>query len=166
MDDYISKAVTILDVGAGDGEFSLYCSKLNESVNIYAFESSSIMFELLQKKINDEKIHNITLLNYALGHKIGRAKMNKKDEYINIGGLYIKKNDEEVKIATMDSLNLTTCDIIKINTMEDHVLIGARQTLELFHPTIIFKNKTSIDFLKNMNYNIEPLGEEYMAFIT
>jgi FkbM family methyltransferase len=165
MESIIENSIIILDIGAGAGDFSTYCSKINDASNIYAFESSSIMFQLLQKNIKDLGINNVTVLNYAIGHKIAMSKVNKKDEFINIGGLYIKKDDEEVKMITIDSLNLRNCDFIKIDNSEEYVFIGASKTINTFHPAILFNNESSFPFLESLNYKIRKIDNKYLATI-
>jgi FkbM family methyltransferase len=151
----IENAITILDIGAEEGKFSLECLDINESVNIYAFESSIIMHQILEKNIKDKGFSsNIRIFNYVIGHKNGIATLSKKDKYINIGGLYIKQEDE-VKMITIDSLNLTHCDLININVEnEEYILLGAIKTINKLHPCIKFKNEKSIEFLKNQDYQI------------
>lgn len=164
MDDIILKAITILDINANDGEFSIYCAKLNDAVNIYAFESSSVLLPLLKNNIKNYE--NITILNYAMGHKIGLVKSNKKEEFINISGLYVPVNNEEVQMITIDSLNLTKCELIKLDGLsEEYILLGAKKTIERLHPAILFKNKSISDVLKDMNYEIHYDNKQYYIAI-
>lgn len=167
LEHIITNAITILDVGAGEGEHSFYCSELNKEANIYAFEPSSVMHQLFQKHITDRKTKNITLLNYAIGHKVTKARLQKKDEMINLGGLYVKKTDdiEEVQMVSIDCLNLTRCDYIKIEGIEEYVLLGAQKTIERFKPAILFKKQESKAFLSNMGYTFYDTDRGILAIL-
>lgn len=164
LQELIEKSEYILDIGAGCGEYSAIYSEINSEASIYAFESSSIMYQLLLKNLHDNVIKNVTALNYAIGHKVAMARLQKKDELVNVGGLYVRKiDDEEVQMITIDSLNLTHCDFIRIDGVEEYILLGAHNTISKFKPAILYKDSNSTLYLTNHGYKISNISEGYIA---
>ena len=87
--------------------------------------------------------------------------------------MQIGDGGEEIETITIDSLNLESCDYMKIDVegFEPLVLIGAEQTIKKFKPTILFESnhkviskemaekfglsypvETSFDILKSYGY--------------
>ena len=153
---YIIKANTILDIGAHIGCHTVMYSKLNSNANIYCFEPQRMLFSLLDMNLKENDVKNATILNNAVGNEIKRIRMSnyisdgpnndqpiKYDAYDqNLGGLSLGNDGEEVSMITIDCLNLTECDFIKIDVegSEKIVIAGAANTIKKYKPTIFYES--------------------------
>ena len=138
MNAYIEKANTILDVCAESGSNTILYSKLNENANIYSFEPKHSLFLQLSKNIQQNDIKNVTIFNNAIGNLSKQIHID-SDSDDTLFGLV----GEDVDMITVDSLGLTNCDFININSAEESAklaLIGAIKTIRKYKPTICFKS--------------------------
>jgi hypothetical protein len=75
---------------------------------------------------------------------------------------------DDVPVISVDSLNLTRCDFIKIDAemMEQKVLLGARNTLTRLHPYIFLENEAVVrgdyDFHDRLLLQLDLYG--YVCF--
>ena len=164
--------IQILDVGGHIGTHSILYSKLL-NCKISTFEPQKKMFELLNKNINDNELQNCTIYNCAVGHDNIQTTLSEmlydgydcKIEYdtnkiLNYGGVGLGENGENVRMITIDSLNLDKCHYIKIDVegAEILVLMGAANTIEKHKPLIWFEStdkSVSEEMKKSMNINFE-----------
>ena len=65
----------IFDVGANIGLFSLFVSRLQEKLKIYAFEPIQEIFEVLQENVRLHSLHNMFLYNYGLSSETNPKKL-------------------------------------------------------------------------------------------
>lgn len=186
-----SQKYVLLDVGAHIGSHSIIYSKYIPNCEILSFEPQSVLYNILDKNICDNDISNCTIYNNAVGHKAMTTSLSKYvcDYYantiseikynventINYGAIGLGENGENVSMITIDSLNLKQCDYIKIDVegAEVLVLMGAVNTIKLFHPIIFFeenglnvnnamvksmnidfKYETAREFLIQLGYNV------------
>ncbi len=146
---YISNGIVInegdyiFDVGANIGLFSLFVSRLQKNVKIYAFEPIEPIFEVLQENIHLHSLHNIFLFNYGLSSENNSEKLF--TFYPNMAGNSTTKplekleqqkamnavlSQEQVKYffqnsqvngelrtlsSVIDELNIKTIDLLKID---------------------------------------------------
>lgn len=139
-------ALTIIDVGAFDGETAILFSKAFPNANIMAFEADPLSFKTAKTKTQNQS--NIQLHNYALSDRNEKASFyitsNKVSSSLN------KINPSEVNILDyQNELNITQTleletrqldeftkdkkiDLLKIDTQghELKVLGGAKETLK------------------------------------
>ena len=165
----------ILDVGAHIGSHSVIYSKSIPNCEILSFEPQSVLHDILSKNICDNDIHNCTIYNNAVGHKLMQTNMIKSFhedgketliEYrnascgLNYGAIGLGEGGENVNMITIDSLDLKQCDYIKIDVegAEILVLMGALNTINKFHPMIFFEENgmTVTDaMVKSMNIDFD-----------
>ena len=170
LHNYISKSKVILDIGAHIGCHSLLYAHLNTKAKIYSFELQTHMYKLLKDNILNNGIDNVEVFNCAIGDSMKMISvanvitdgLNPYEEYsydsdkeYNFGGVSIGHGTEEHLMITIDSLNLTDCDFIKIDVegFEYFVLVGAIKTLVKFKPVIFFESnqKTLTNYMKEVN---------------
>lgn len=172
LKDYILNSKNILDIGAHVGYHSIAYMKMNTDVKIIAFEPQSEIYQLLQKNISQNKYSDrIQTLNCVVGHTIMDTTLS---DYIsdgpnttipieygsenihNFGGMNIGNGSVEVKMITIDSLNLENVDYMKIDVegAESLVLLGAAETIKKFKPVICFED------LKQLTIDPSELGLE------
>lgn len=189
--EFIKDNFTIIDAGSQIGEFSLYANHLNPSSNIYSFEPSKGVFEILQK--NTDGVGKIKIFNCALGEENKKIKLlvgNKNSMYgedaIENSDIVKNKinkflNSEEVQMITIDSFveehKIEKVDFIKMDTegYERNIIMGAAETIRRFSPVIVCSayhlkdDKIKIpELIKSINpeykYRIEKRGEEDLVF--
>jgi len=153
--EFIKKDSVVIDAGANIGIFSLYAHQLEPTVDIYAFEPTSSVFQILEQNIkNNDLEKNISIHNLALGDVIGEKEilMNLSDpDGLGVGNSLIdsgcrsnidKLNKQKIQITTIDNFvknqHLTKVDFIKIDTegYEKQIIKGAIETIKNFHPVI------------------------------
>lgn len=156
---YITKSSVILDIGGHIGSHSILYSKFNSNCQIYTFEPQKKIYELLNENIIKNNCKNIKTFNNAVGHMKGPFKLSSMigdgynhsveygtDTILNLGGMQLGTDGEEVEMITIDSLELPSCDYIKIDVegAENLVIYGGRNTIQKYHPTIFFECTTKL----------------------
>lgn len=173
--------INILDIGGHIGTHTVLYSKLL-NCKILTFEPQKKIYKLLNKNVNDNGLLNCKLYNCAVGHKILNTTMSEMlydgynckveydtDKILNYGGIGLGKNGESVDMISIDSLNLTKCDYIKIDVegAEILVLMGANETIQKFKPLIWFEqtDKTVSEEMKeSLLIDFEmPSVSDYLA---
>lgn len=146
---YLYEGMTVFDVGANVGEFSLLFSHFVKSRGkVYAFEASSSMFERVTKVCQLAGRSQIVLNHKAVADKEGMLQLHVYDDEhsgwnsladrpLHQYGINVKPTHiEEVEAITLDRYcqenNITQIDLLKIDVegAEYQVLLGARQMLE------------------------------------
>jgi len=161
LQDTVRSSKTILDIGSHAGSHTVLYKHINPDCEIYCFEPQSEMFNLLQHNVfknsfNNVKTFNKGVANVAIKSSMGKSVLDgdnagKNIEYgtgkrFNLGGLQIGDGGEEIETITVDSLNLQSCDYIKIDVegFEPLVLMGAEQTIKKFKPVILFESNHKV----------------------
>lgn len=144
---YLNKQSVVLDIGANTGHHSLFFSRFAKEV--YAFEPYQKMFQIMEKRIRDNSISNITTCNFGLGESnqsldfyapigqnkgVGSFVRNEVGE--SIGKLEIRKGDDVVLGLGVDKI-----DFIKIDVegMEISVLKGLLDTIRTYKPVMFIE---------------------------
>ena len=172
----IKKSKIILDIGAHIGGHTLIFKKINPTLEIHAFEPQSKIFELLSYNAEINNLENINLYPYAVANiKLKTtlsniAKDNEsslplsysgQEEYANFGGVQLGENGEEIQTITIDSLNLGSCDFMKIDVegAEHLVILGAIETIKKYKPYIWFEyNYQKLSDTTNSKFGINSVN--------
>lgn len=192
---YIKSSKTILDIGAHAGSHTILYKYLNPSSEIFAFEPQRKMSDLLTHNVEQNNFDNVHIYNCAVGHEnriftmsnssIDGENANRQIGYgtekrYNLGGLQMGKGGEATNIITIDSLDLSNVDFMKIDVegFEPLVLLGAEKTIKEHMPTIAFEHNhkaiskstladlgiqtppTSESLLRDFGYNISRLDDQ------
>ena len=154
----LDQNITIFDVGANIGLFSLAYAIIYRNASIISFEPVPFIYEIAKKnfKKNDTIFRNIKLENLGLSDKQESMKLSlpiktQHDRYqdnLNIGLFSIYGKGEEnynADFTTLDKYvmtnNISSLDFIKID-VEGHeykVLQGGLLTIKKFKPIIMFE---------------------------
>jgi FkbM family methyltransferase len=150
----IRPGMTVIDVGANIGAFTVPMAKLvGETGHVWAFEASSANVPLLIENLaqngclytlaGDMRLNNTTVLSSAASDKNGKLSVSKQDALHAYTRPDINTGTFEVDCITIDSLNLSKCDFIKIDVdrHEIQVLNGAAETIRRFKPIIYIENE-------------------------
>jgi len=172
----LTKDSVFVDIGSNYGWHSLIASSLCKKV--YSFEPQKMMYNLQKESILKSKIKNIDVYPIGLGKIDSTANLRSIDyteNNINIGDLGIGSGGEEIKISTLDAMNLESVDIIKLDVQgyERYVLDGAENTINKNRPILIVEveefqlskfNLSSIDIfekIKSLEYEIYLMDHTY-----
>jgi FkbM family methyltransferase len=158
---------TIVDVGAGSGEFTTMFAKAYSNAKVYAFEPIVKNFEKVKKECNG--LSNVILVNKALGSATGKTEINIASN-IHASSIFELKTNEKralfsrhVELAGRESITIPRLDdeipfsekinILKLDVQgfEVEVLKGGINTLK----------NTSIVVCEVSNHNHYVNGAKY-----
>ena len=163
----IKKGMTVVDIGANIGYYTLLFSRLvGQEGRVYAFEPEPYNYSLLERSIKQNGYKNIHLIQKALSDESG-SKINLFLNKKNFGSGSFSSNNVRgetdvvvVETAMLDDyLAGKTVDLIKMDVQggENRVIKGAKKTLE-------FNNKIVIvtEFWPYGLENVGTLSEEFL----
>lgn len=166
---HCKKLNTVVQAGGNVGLFPVELSKI--FTNVITFEPDNDNYACLLKNIKD--YDNIEHYKKGLGDGgQSRGTIYQPATLDNCGSLAIKEDkDGEVKITTIDSLNLQDLDLIylDIEGAEFQAINGARTTIDICKPVIALENKGLIPGFTDGGFNgskklrnwVCSLGYEY-----
>ena len=166
FDKYVKDNSVILDIGGNIGNHSLYWAIVRKAQAIHTFEPYKILYDHICKHVEINNLENIiTVHNNGIGAENTKAQPNVL-YYDNMGGSSITPSSEgSINIFTLDSveLNVNRIDLIKIDTEghEYNVLLGAKNTIVKYSPTIIleiFDKKEKDERYDEINSLLEEIG--------
>jgi FkbM family methyltransferase len=150
LKEYVEKSKYIVDVGANIGCHCISYSHMNPDAKIWAFEPQDKLFNILDYNVRINNLGDrIKIYKEGLSHKDTISTLSSLDTVEdkrcmgwNKGGLGIGKGGEEIKLTTLDSLNLPGLDYIKIDVegAEGLVIRGGQETIKKFKPIIVFEH--------------------------
>ena len=149
--NFIKKDFIIIDGGANIGSHTINFAKLAYEGKTYAFEPQNIIFNVLSTNILINGLSDI-VCQYRLGLGDSMSYLNLspiEEQYfgnsmINWGGrglLQESAEDGDVQIITIDSLNLSKLDLIKLDVqgMERKTIDGGNNSINKFKPILIIE---------------------------
>lgn len=152
MQKIIQKGYTVIDVGANQGEYSLWAARsVGKNGKVYAFEPLSTMYSRLLEniKLNPDLINIITPVRMGLSNKADELDLyssNLSNEGVN--SLYAEEGSvflEKISLNTLDDemakLGNPKIDAIKIDVegAELFALEGAKKTIEKYRPILFIE---------------------------
>jgi FkbM family methyltransferase len=173
VNKFLSEGGTFIDVGANIGYYSLLASKVvGNSGHIIAIEPSSRDYNRLLgnvKNNNLEKListHNLAITDEISGYAKLSIACEERSAINTIGTEFSFKSvdkicTETVKVISIDELlrkyNLSRVDVLKLDIegSELKALLGARGTIEKFHPAIMLG--VNVNSLKACDTNCEEI---------
>ena len=134
--EILKEGMTVLDIGANIGYFSLLASReVGENGRVFAFEPYHETFSLLQKNIEANGFNNVMPVEKAVSNQCGKQKLflaSDPGEH-SLGG-DDSYDSVEVDVTTVDAFvreqNISV-DLVKIDAegAEMHVLEGMSETI-------------------------------------
>lgn len=183
MEKLIKKGDTVVDIGANQGEYSLWSARMvGGKGKVYAFEPLSSIFGRLKENIALNPSYQRTIIPIQLGlsdkqEKLKLYSSNLSNEGVNT--LYKEEGSvflEEIELSTLDEewglLGMPKLDVIKIDVegAELPVILGAEQTIAKFSPVLFieinqeacksagYQANDILQFLAKFGYSFELIG--------
>lgn len=151
LNRYLKDDAVFIDVGANQGEFTLFAAKRVRKGAVFAFEPMSMFFDKLRSNVGLNGFDNVKCFRLGLSDHAAEAPI-----YLNatnplnhegLGSLYpVETNDgstEVISLVTLDSVveaqGIKRIDFIKIDVegAEWAALRGAEQVLRKDKPTLM-----------------------------
>jgi len=165
-----------LDIGSHTGTYGISLAPYFN--HIYCFEPQKMTYYACCGSVALSKKDNMTCLNIGLGSQGQSGNMMLNINSIDGGGSSLHKinnvlRTEEVKIKTLDSLNIENVGFIKMDVENNEldVLKGATNTLLVNnYPKILFEsnnyNQELFDYLKDvLEYNVIQVAGTHNMFL-
>ena len=164
---FIDEDTIVLDIGANFGQLSVLLSKYKKNVEVYSFEASKYIFEILKKNVQINNA-NVKLFHNLVGNETKQELFIKK---LNISkfNTYGSNMIEKIEIRNENSLNIEKINSIKIDDIffdkkisfmkidvqgyDLEVLKGSKNTIIKQQMPIIFEYEE--DFAKDFNYTFK-----------
>lgn len=161
---YVSNKGIAIDGGANYGSWSRYLAK--DFKKVISFEPVDEIYECLQK--NTCKYPNVHLYKNAIGNEERCVGVGLGKAFYNYG-CYTVNGDGDIKMITIDSLNLESLDFLKLDIegFEYYALRGAEQTLLKYKPIILFEENSRGKLEHDIEIGVcgeylESLGAKYL----
>lgn len=163
----IKPGMTVIEVGANIGSHSVDMAKACAPGPFYAFEPQPRVFQILCANLALNNVANALAYPEGCGEAEGEAVVPRVDysNTGNFGGVALRGAEAaglRVRIRTLDSLNLPTCGLIKIDVegFEPQVLRGARNLIARCRPVLYVENDRAaqqqevISLIAEMGYRL------------
>lgn len=180
----LTPEMVFIDVGANQGEFSLFAAKRLSAGRVFAFEPVSDLFQQLERNVKANGFGNVELINKGLSDRAGRftvhAPARRYEDGTRHEGLYTlypteRRNriHETIELIRLDHFvqerHLQRVDVMKLDIegAELAALQGAYETVTGFRPILIMEvnEETSqaagyparrlLDWLAALNYRFD-----------
>jgi FkbM family methyltransferase len=163
----------VLDLGANIGFHSLALARtVGPSGHVTAVEPQRFCFQLLCANVTANQLTTVECLRAAVGDQPGVCSVPCLDPTArhNAGATTVSLDNghgqatDTVPVVTVDSLALSRCDLIKVDTegFEDRVVAGARRTIETLHPAFYIEVHDR-EKLQRLHGMLKPAG--YSLFL-
>jgi len=143
----VSPGMTVLDIGAHGGFYTLLLSKLvGPKGRVIAFEPLPANFRLLEENIGLNGVENVVLRREALGEHSGEFDLEVPGDESSLLAGELRDGDERgttrvpaISLNDFVSRSGLRVDFIKMDVegAEGPILRGARQTIDAFHPCMM-----------------------------
>jgi FkbM family methyltransferase len=176
LERHVSEGMTVLDVGANHGYFTLLFSQLvGPRGKVYAFEPEPVNYQLLEKTIAANGLSNVEAVKLAVSSRSGVEKLFLEDAYLGTHSMEKKDSDNyiEVNLTSVDEFarerRLPSVDFVKID-IEGHeveALKGMAETMRRWKPSIVceFQDQRLLsqgsEILRDNGYTLETIREHY-----
>lgn len=146
---FINLGDAVIDAGANIGTHAVaFANLVGPGGVVHAFEPQRRNFLMLAGNIALNALENVVCHQKAVGDTNGEIRLPPlppPDVNFNYGAVSISQGHgtgENVPLVTLDSLNLKSCRVIKIDTegMEPQVLKGGQVLIERCRPLIYVEN--------------------------
>ena len=175
----ISDGDWVLDIGANIGFVSLVMSMLSPKGNVFAFEPAHVTRGILEKNVNLNERHNISISDAALSDSEGSSTINYRQwnssgSFVSESAAFEDMGDlvrDRIRLSRLDdeyqSLGVTSCSFMKIDVEghEPNFLRGATAFIKKFEPLAVMEvnhfclnviNRTSLPEFMELTFGHFP----------
>ena len=155
LNSILKEGMTFIDIGANQGEFSLFAAEKIKNGRVISFEPVSFQFNLLKNNIAINKFENIEINKYGLSDEVGILPIYNSTNTVIHGGFHeglstLYKSDERANFQENVDLKifddeyfdkLDRFDFLKIDIegAELYALKGMQKSLAKFKPEILIE---------------------------
>lgn len=107
---------TVIDIGAGLGDFAILIARENPNSRIYAYEPFPESYQLLQENIVLNDVHNISAFQMAVGARSGKMRLFATGEAVQHTTTVHGQPEGPIPCAEVQGLALD--DVLVINGIE------------------------------------------------
>lgn len=180
----LTPEMVFIDIGANQGEFTLFAAKRLSAGKVFAFEPVSDLFRQLERNVKANGFGNVEMVNKGLSDKAGRftvyAPARRYEDGTRHEGLYTlfpteqrNRTHETIELIRLDDFiqerHLQRVDVMKLDIegAELAALQGAFETITGFRPILLMEvnQETSeaagyparrlLDWLAALNYRFD-----------
>jgi len=163
--DTLGEGDTFMDIGAMGGLYSIISAiRVGKKGKVISVEPNPDNLHFLQRNIELNNLHNITLVKTAVGEKNSKITLYYDPESTESTSLYKgeRKKSFEVEMVTLDAISEKEVNvkILKIDTegCDEKVLRGGRKTLQKTDYCIVETNNESIrKLLNHQGFNYQTM---------
>jgi FkbM family methyltransferase len=169
----IKKGMTIIDVGANVGYYSLMAAKIAKNGEIYAFEPETDNFSLLNASIKQNNFKNLTTMQECVSDIDGTTTFFINTASNNLGShsMIRSENGAEVNVKTtrldtfIQAAKIDKVDVLKIDaeSAEPLVLLGAKRLLETNSELIVLLEYTPEAWVNHQSL-LASLFEQFYVY--
>lgn len=166
-----TKGKAILDIGANVGNHVVYWTRVAGAKSVKAFEPIPELFDILQRNIELNGIHNAEAFDVALGKEksfgqpVSHASNRMQSE------IFASEDNTGIKIVALDDMDVAEADFAKID-VEGHtldLLHGAGKTLARLKPALfveLFEHEKDacVELLERIGYRMLQALEDNNYF--
>ena len=150
---YVRNKNLVIQAGGCCGMYPRFYA--NYFKTVYTFEPNLLNYQCLIKNMID--VQNVYHRNCAIGKEermVGLDAPNQPGEEYNRGMFSVNESLSDIKMITIDSLNLDECDLIHFDLegYETNALIGSINTINRFNPIIIVERDSGSEYLQSIGY--------------
>lgn len=147
----IREGDVVVDVGANIGTHAVFFGqRVGSKGRVIALEPQGVAYKLLAANVARNDLGDVVMcLREAAGDQEGVVAIPVVDPStaVNFGAVAVRTGGagtEPVKLRAIDSLDLSRCDLLKIDVegLEPEVLAGARETIARHQPILFVENNT------------------------
>lgn len=139
---YNLAGAAILDAGANIGNHTVYFAKACGVESCISFEPNPPVADVLERNVRLNNLSSVTVMKEGLSDREGHIYLQYQN-MTNVGGTQFTNDPSgrSFNCRTIDSLNLTKLDFVKIDVegMGDKVLVGAKDTLSQHKPVVMIE---------------------------
>ena len=181
---FLRPDMVLADVGANQGEFTLFAAKRLTAGQVISFEPVQSLFRQLQENVSLNQFKNVSVFNVGLSNQKGRIPVymasDEAGENEGLASIFQSADRnrlvEEIELEMLDTLTerlrLSRLDFIKIDVegAELMVLQGARRTIEKFQPVVMLEITSAtyaaagystddvLNFFRGLNYSFQIIS--------
>ncbi len=150
LNRYLREDMVFVDIGANQGEYTLFAGKRLRHGRVLAFEPMSSFFEQLTENVRLNNLSNVRCFPLGLSDKAAKVPIyhnaDNADNHEGLASLYpvgTAGDTEEISLTTLDDLvlveNIEKIDFIKLDVegSEWPALKGAEHVLSKWHPALM-----------------------------